>query len=417
MFGSKISTLLSLFALSRLGSAIPAPAPLATSVPESKEVRSLDKRSQAAPHFVLYDDDWTNGGSPPAPSAIPGVNVFILGFWLAATNGPADMVEGWNELTAAQRASIKSEYNAAGVLLLMSVFGSTDTPTSSGLSATGLASSIAASVKSLSFDGVDVDYEDFGAMNGGTAVNWLVSFQQSLRNNLGSSYVITHAPVAPWFTTDTAAYPGGNYLQVHQRVGSTIDWYNVQFYNQNGDYQNCQSLLTSSVAFPQAALFQIIANGVDANKLVIGKPAASSGDANSGYIDPATEAQCVAQAKAQGWNGGLMYWQYPHNPANIISQVWGSGGVSTTHTTTTTVKTTTTSHTTTQPTTTTTTTHTTTTIPSSGSCAGVPAWTTGVAYTAGQQVVYNGQLWQANYWTEGDPPTQGFGDWTLIKNC
>jgi hypothetical protein len=36
-------------------------------------------------------------------------------------------------LTDAQRASVKAQYNAAGIKLVVSVFGSTDVPTSSGV--------------------------------------------------------------------------------------------------------------------------------------------------------------------------------------------------------------------------------------------------------------------------------------------
>jgi hypothetical protein len=39
----------------------------------------------------------------------------------------------WTTLTDAQRASVKAQYNAAGIKLVVSVFGSTDVPTSSGV--------------------------------------------------------------------------------------------------------------------------------------------------------------------------------------------------------------------------------------------------------------------------------------------
>ena len=42
-------------------------------------------------------------------------------------------------------------------------------------------------------------------------------------------YIVTHAPVAPWFSP--GKYPNGAYLTVDQTVGNLIDWYNVQFYN------------------------------------------------------------------------------------------------------------------------------------------------------------------------------------------
>ena len=75
------------------------------------------------------------------------------------------------------------------------------------------------------------------------------------------------------------------------------------------EYTTCDSLLnTSSSTWPESALFEIIANGVDADKLVIGKPA-TSGDANNGYIAPETLAECLQTAKAAGWSAGAMSWQ------------------------------------------------------------------------------------------------------------
>jgi chitinase len=164
---------------------------------------------------------------------------------------------------------------------------------------------------------------------------------------LGSSYIITHArmpslpslnarircsqsskAVAPWFKVN---YNGAGYLVVHNTVGSLIDWYNIQFYNrelsfplilekqaltvasspEGSLYQDCTSLLTTSGGqFPGTSIFEIAANGVDLNKLVIGKPALPT-DANSGagYVDPATLATCVAQGKSKGWSAGVMTWE------------------------------------------------------------------------------------------------------------
>ena len=39
-----------------------------------------------------------------------------------------------------------------------------------------------------------------------------------------------------------------------------------------------------------------------------------------------------------------------------------------------------------------------------GQCAGVSAWSSGTAYTGGQTVTYNGDLWSAKWWTQGDTP-------------
>jgi len=65
----------------------------------------------------------------------------------------------------------------------------------------------------------------------------------------------------------------------------------------------------------------------------------------------------------------------------------------------------------------TTTTTTTTRPPSSGSCAGVSAWVSSVAYQGGSQVVFNGHLWTANWWSQADAPGGASGDWTDNGPC
>ena len=80
--------------------------------------------------------------------------MYILSFWLYS--GLADQAETWKELSADQRATIKSEYAAAGIKLLVSAFGSTETPTSSGVDAVAAADALAQWCKDYDLDGVDV---------------------------------------------------------------------------------------------------------------------------------------------------------------------------------------------------------------------------------------------------------------------
>lgn len=75
--------------------------------------------------------------------------------------------QAWASLTDAVRSTIKAQYAAAGIKLLVSVFGSTDTPTTSGADPVATANTFAAWVKKYQLDGVDVDYEDFDAINAG----------------------------------------------------------------------------------------------------------------------------------------------------------------------------------------------------------------------------------------------------------
>ncbi|KZP00464.1 glycoside hydrolase family 18 protein [Calocera viscosa TUFC12733] len=296
----------------------------AFAAPVEHDVPALVARqsAQAAPHWVAYSDEWVSGeNGPPDPSVITGFNVFILSFLM--TSGAADQALEWTTLDADTRSTIKAEYVSAGIKLLVSAFGSTDAPTSDGEDPTTLANTMAAWVQEYDLDGIDIDYEDFNAFNAGTdaAVNWLVTFTQTLRAALPTGqYLITHAPVAPWFSA--SQYPAGSYLDVDSQAGSDIDWYNIQFYNQGTTmYTDCDGLLTTSDStYPDTALFQINAAGVTLDKLVIGKPA-NSADATTGYMDPGTLATCVETAQSDGWDAGVMTWEYPDAAASWIATV------------------------------------------------------------------------------------------------
>ncbi|TFK73778.1 glycoside hydrolase family 18 protein [Pluteus cervinus] len=287
----------------------------------SADPEIITAAAPSPPYFVVYGDAWDGTTGPPTVDQIKGFNVYNMAFLLLA--GAWDKAFEWSSLTDSQRSTIKSQYAAAGIKLVVSVFGSTDIPTTTGSDPVQLANSLAAWVKQYSLDGIDVDYEDFAAFNGGTAEAWLITFTKQLRNQLPSGqYIITHArqylllsasshipndtmriAVAPWFSPNV--WPGGGYLRVNREVGNLIDWYNVQFYNQGAsEYTDCNNLLTSSSsAWPQSSVFQIAASGVPMSKIVIGKPA-GTGDATNGMISTTTLADCLRQGKANGWSVG-----------------------------------------------------------------------------------------------------------------
>ncbi|PIL25753.1 hypothetical protein GSI_11503 [Ganoderma sinense ZZ0214-1] len=53
----------------------------------------------------------------------------------------------------------------------------------------------------------------------------------------------------------------------------------------------------------------------------------------------------------------------------------------------------------------------------SGSCQGVAAWSSSVAYNGGQKVTYNGHLWTAKWWVYGSTPGGASGEWTDGGAC
>jgi chitinase len=143
------------------------------------------------------------------------------------------------------RRNIKKIFNDNGIKLMVSAFGSTENPTSSGADATKTALKLADFVNNNNLDGVDIDWEDTAAFQSGIGEQWLITFTTVLRANLPSA-IITHAPQAPYFG-GTALYPKNAYLAVEKAVGSMIQFYNIQFYNQGtSPYNTAKTLFNSS---------------------------------------------------------------------------------------------------------------------------------------------------------------------------
>ncbi|KAF9243871.1 glycoside hydrolase family 18 protein [Melanogaster broomeanus] len=116
------------------------------------------------------------------------------------------------------------------------------------------------------------------------------------------------------------------------------------------------------------------------------------------------------------------YWTNT-TPSGSSSSDWSAisvcagGSVAPTTTTTTTTTHDDDVHTTATTTSTSTTSAASATTTATGTCSGVAAWQTGVAYTAGEEVTYGGDLWTAKYWTENDTPGGTAGSWTNDGPC
>ena len=113
---------------------------------------------------------------------------------------------------------------------MVSAFGATEQPTTAGFDAIDCATKLANYVSTNNLDGVDIDWEDTVAFQSGTGEAWLITLTKTLRQLLPNA-IITHAPQGPYFA-GTSIYPKGGYIAVDQAVGSMIQFYNVQFYNQ-----------------------------------------------------------------------------------------------------------------------------------------------------------------------------------------
>jgi chitinase len=179
-------------------------------------------------------------GVPTYATSLP-YNYIALSFW--TTSGPADLAYVWATASTSMsfvggdtptiQKKIKALYNSKGIKLMISAFGATDFPTSAGKDPIITANSLATFVAGNNVDGVIIDWEDNNAMDAGTGESWLISFQKQLRSQL-PNYIIAHTPQAPYFKSEY--YKNGAYVTVDKKVGNSIDFYAVQFYNQ-GDTQ------------------------------------------------------------------------------------------------------------------------------------------------------------------------------------
>ena len=68
-------------------------------------------------------------------------------------------------------------------------------------------------------------------MEAGLGEDWLIEFTKAYRVESPDT-ILAHAPQAPYFSG--TYYKNNGYNKVNQQVGSMIDFYFVQFYNQVG---------------------------------------------------------------------------------------------------------------------------------------------------------------------------------------
>ncbi|CAO1638205.1 unnamed protein product [Sympodiomycopsis kandeliae] len=257
-----------------------------------------------------YDDTKAPTGAPD-PSHIEGFNVVNLAFY-THNGGGEGAITKWVKASDEARREIKQKYADAGISLMVAVGGESDKPQSSGISGADYAKKVAAFVKKYQLDGVDLDYEEFDLFEKKKSVKWLVNFTNTLRQELGWDYWITHAPIAPWFSQDS--YKSASYVDVERQTNDAIDWYNIQYYNQGKNaYTTCKSLYwdSTSTGYKGTSISEIHKQGKIPNeKLIIGKPGAKN-LASNGWMSPADIGKCVAEGIQDGWKGGVMYWEYP----------------------------------------------------------------------------------------------------------
>jgi chitinase len=173
-------------------------------------------------------------------------------------------------------------------------------------------------VSTYHLDGLDLDVEESMSLGG---VERLID---QLHTDFGAGFIVTLAPVA------TALSGGGNlsgfsYDQLYRDRGSSIGWFNAQFYCGWGS-------LSSTSGYDA-----IINHGVVPADKVVAGTLTNAANCGSGYVDPTTLGSTLAALTAKYPSfGGVAGWEYfnsepggtsaPWQWAASVSAAMGSGG-------------------------------------------------------------------------------------------
>jgi len=139
-------------------------------------------------------------------------------------------------------------------------------------------------IKDTNIDGVDLDIEEeVDILN-------VIKLINDIRNDFGDDFIIAMAPVQSSMENDIEGMGGFVYKDLYKKVGSSIDYFNVQFYTMY-NYQSYK---------------QCITNGYPSNKIVMGM---LSGNYNSSMLSEIKKCYNDYQDF-----GGCYIWEYFDSP-------------------------------------------------------------------------------------------------------
>lgn len=205
----------------------------------------------------------------------------------------------WNETAYMKNAGVKVMGMIGGAAP-----GSFDSSTLDGDAATfeKYYGQVKTVITKFGLQGMDLDVEQSMSQGG---ISRLIS---RLRKDLGSSFIITLAPVA------SALRNGGNlsgfdYKKLESSNGRDISFYNGQFYSGFGTMARTDDFT------------QIVSNGFAASKVVAGQ--LTSPDNGYGYIPyDQLNATIISLRNKYGQIGGVMGWEYFNSKPGGTQEPW-----------------------------------------------------------------------------------------------
>ncbi|KAJ7113695.1 endo-beta-N-acetylglucosaminidase [Mycena crocata] len=147
-------------------------------------------------------------------------------------------------------------------------------------------------IERYNIDGLDLDVEQF------TPIEDIIHLILRLKHDFGDDFIITLAPVASALI-EGANLSGFDYIELEQRVGHHISWYNAQFYSGFGSF------------FPDQNYLDIVnfGKGLHPSRLVA--TTLTNPDGNFGFISiDEVVASVKSLAQKQDFDfGGVAGWE------------------------------------------------------------------------------------------------------------
>ena len=310
----------------------PGPDPGPNPTPSSSLIKFgvVDKIASSA-----SDSDLFQSFGVPVDASNPGYNHISFSHWTFSA-GPQGSLYFWvnprpflsdsiksGKTLASLRTEMKQKYSTHGVKVLVRAFGPSEFPTTAGYHAGAVASYLATFVTQFNLDGVDIDYQDDEAFVKGTAEQWLKSFITVLRTQLPSHTIV--CTVKAGYFVGWARYSKGAFLNVHNQKGSLIDFYNVRYFGQDtSTYNSSTTLFNQSSGWAvKTSVNELVTKGIDAAKIVIGKPATVSNADSTSYMSPTDLSQAIsAEYQSSGWKTGVMLYEIASDlDGSILRQI------------------------------------------------------------------------------------------------
>lgn len=279
--------------------------------------------------YLDYQIDWSHLENDIRACIDACFNVIMLSFYMG-TNGskPVDALLTWQQMTPAARQEISDYAHSKGAVIMMALGGATDhiEPLVENHQGAEYARPACQFVLDYNLDGIDFDIElepqNSGPFKDHSMQSFIYDGSMECRRTFGNSKLISHAPQAPYMG-DWAGSDYG-YTQVFKYYPDLIDFLNIQFYNQGSDvYSTYENTYVKGDGWTSnSAIFEMIDNGIPAEKLVHGRPVGPAGYANSGYVDPNTLHEWGCRAyRERGITAGFMTWMYGKGKSDYVT--WG----------------------------------------------------------------------------------------------